>query len=125
MIGFLHPNPMLPTLFLLSVRRCTCPLRNRMKRLCSIFSTKATLGELPMPAGRDAPKSGLGTGIVEALTKSLNADIELSDAGPGTAVTIRHRESAGLRTDFSTAAQEPNGLRNAIPAKPTRLAPPI
>lgn len=44
MIGFLHPNPMLPTLFLLSVRRCTCPLRNRMKR---------TLGELPMTPNMD------------------------------------------------------------------------
>jgi len=31
------------------------------------------------------PKAGLGT-------------------GPGTAVTINHRESAGLRTDISTAA---------------------
>jgi hypothetical protein len=41
---------------------------------------------------------------VEALAKSLNGDIQLSDAGPGAAVTINHRESAGLRTDLSTAA---------------------
>ncbi|MGM5054045.1 sensor histidine kinase [Rhizobium sp. 814_E9_N1_1] len=57
-----------------------------------------------MPAGREALKAGLGTGIVEALAKSLNGDIQLSDAGPGAAVTINHRESAGLRTDISTAA---------------------
>ncbi|NKJ94631.1 hypothetical protein GFM14_24265 [Rhizobium leguminosarum bv. viciae] len=53
MIGFLPPNPMLPTLFLLSIRRRTCPLRNRMKRLCSNFSTKATLGKLPTTPNMD------------------------------------------------------------------------
>ncbi|TAU35298.1 hypothetical protein ELI43_37210 [Rhizobium leguminosarum] len=53
MISFQHPNPTLRTLFLLSIRRCTCPLRNRMKRLCSNFSTKATLGELPTTPNMD------------------------------------------------------------------------
>lgn len=46
-----------------------------------------------MPAGRSAPKAGLGTGIVEALVKNLGGNIELSDSDPGTTVTIRHRES--------------------------------
>ena len=55
-------------------------------------------------AGSDAPKAGLGTGIVEALAKNLQGEIQLSDAGPGTAVTISHQESADLRTDLSTAA---------------------
>jgi two-component sensor histidine kinase len=57
-----------------------------------------------MPAGNDAPKAGLGTGIVEALVRNLGAEIKLSDADPGTVVTINHRESAGSRTDLSTAA---------------------
>ena len=57
-----------------------------------------------IPSGRDAPKSGLGTGIVEALTKNLGAEIELSDANPGTAVTISHRESRGISGDLPQAA---------------------
>ncbi|TAY87019.1 sensor histidine kinase [Rhizobium leguminosarum] len=89
------------------------------------WTLSVTDNGIGMPAGRDAPKAGLGTGIVEALAKSLNGEIQVSDVGPGTAVTIRHRESAGLRTDLSTVASEPNGLRNAIPAEPMRLAPPI
>jgi two-component sensor histidine kinase len=68
------------------------------------WTLSVTDNGIGMPAGRDALKAGLGTGIVEALAKSLNGEIQLSDAGPGTAVTIRHWESAGLRTDISTAA---------------------
>lgn len=56
-----------------------------------------------MPMGDDAPKAGLGTGIVEALVKNLAGEIKVSDAGPGTIVTICHQES-GLRADLSTAA---------------------
>lgn len=58
-----------------------------------------------IPRGGDAPKAGLGTGIVEALSKNLMGEIQLSDAGPGTAVTISHQDSAGLRTELSTAAE--------------------
>ncbi|RVH02761.1 sensor histidine kinase [Sinorhizobium meliloti] len=54
-----------------------------------------------MAAGHDAPKAGLGTGIVEALVKNLDGEITLSDAGPGTMVTIDHQESAELRADLS------------------------
>lgn len=57
-----------------------------------------------MPGGDDAPKPGLGTGIVEALVKKLEGDIQLTDAAPGTVVTIRHRERAGLQNNLSTAA---------------------
>ena len=57
-----------------------------------------------IPGGRDAPKSGLGTGIVEALTKNLQGEIRLSGANPGTVVTISHREATGLRADISDAA---------------------
>ncbi len=57
-----------------------------------------------MPAGRDAPKPGLGTGIVEALAKNLLGTIQVSDAGPGTLVTISHRENADSPKSLSTAA---------------------
>jgi two-component sensor histidine kinase len=57
-----------------------------------------------MSIGNDAPRAGLGTGIVEALVKNLEGEITLSDADPGTVVTISHRETPGLRTDYSPAA---------------------
>ncbi|WP_322516922.1 histidine kinase dimerization/phosphoacceptor domain -containing protein [Rhodopseudomonas palustris] len=57
-----------------------------------------------MPVGSEAPKPGLGTGIVDALAKNLLATIELSDAGPGTVVTISHREDADSENSRSTAA---------------------
>jgi two-component sensor histidine kinase len=57
-----------------------------------------------MTAGSNAPKAGLGTGIIEALAKHLLGTIQLSDACPGTVVTISHRENADSPTSFSTAA---------------------
>jgi two-component sensor histidine kinase len=57
-----------------------------------------------MPTGSEAPKAGLGTGIVEALARNLAGEIEVTDAGPGTAITVRHRESAGNQSDLPTAA---------------------
>jgi two-component sensor histidine kinase len=57
-----------------------------------------------MPAGIDAPKAGLGTGIVEALAKNLAGEITVSAAEPGTVVTIRHRRSADLGRSLSPAA---------------------
>lgn len=57
-----------------------------------------------IPVGNDAPKAGLGTGIVEALVKNLEGELMLSDADPGTVVTISHREHADHRTDFLPAA---------------------
>ncbi len=56
-----------------------------------------------MPAGSEAPKAGLGTGIVEALAKSLQGIIQVTDAGPGTVVTITHRENADSPASLSTA----------------------
>ncbi len=44
---------------------------------------------LGMPTGR-ASKPGLGTGIVEALAKQLHASVEVTDAHPGTKVSIVH-----------------------------------
>ncbi len=57
-----------------------------------------------MPTGQDAPKAGLGTGIVEALVKNLDGDITLSNADPDTVVTICHRETLAHRSDISSAA---------------------
>ncbi len=56
-----------------------------------------------MPEGSDAPRAGLGTGIVEALAKNLLCKIETSDADPGTIVTIRHRELAGAEISLPSA----------------------
>ncbi|MCM2442633.1 PAS domain-containing protein [Agrobacterium vitis] len=57
-----------------------------------------------MPVGSDAPKAGLGTGIVEALVKNMNGEITVSSAEPGTVVTISHRDASDLQADFSPAA---------------------
>lgn len=57
-----------------------------------------------MAKGIDAPKAGLGSGIVEALVKNLRGEIQLNDADPGTAITISHQESAGLQTYLPSAA---------------------
>lgn len=46
-----------------------------------------------MPTGDAAPKAGLGSGIVEALAKNLLGDIRVSDARPGTTVTIGHQSA--------------------------------
>jgi two-component system, sensor histidine kinase PdtaS len=43
-----------------------------------------------MPVGGPPPKPGLGTSIVHALGMQLQASIEVSDAKPGTAVSIVH-----------------------------------
>jgi two-component sensor histidine kinase len=43
-----------------------------------------------MPADPNA-KPGLGTGIVEALSKQLDARVTISDAKPGTRVSIVHQ----------------------------------
>jgi two-component sensor histidine kinase len=57
-----------------------------------------------MPTGSDAPKAGLGTGIVEALVRNLHGEIQLSDADPGTAVTITHRGAPIANADLPPAA---------------------
>lgn len=54
-----------------------------------------------MPTGSEAPTAGLGTGIVEALSKNLQGEIQVSDAEPGTTVTIR---GVRLQDDLSEAA---------------------
>jgi len=43
-----------------------------------------------MPGGQAGAKPGLGTGIVDALSKQLDASVSVTDAGPGTTVSIVH-----------------------------------
>lgn len=43
-----------------------------------------------MPVGEKQWKTGLGTGIVEALSKQLDASVTVLDAKPGTRVEVRH-----------------------------------
>ena len=43
-----------------------------------------------MAVDREGRKPGLGTGIVEALSKQLDASVTVLDANPGTRVEVRH-----------------------------------
>jgi len=43
-----------------------------------------------MPTGHEEMKPGLGTGIVEALSRQLGATVQVSDHAPGTRVSIVH-----------------------------------
>jgi two-component sensor histidine kinase len=43
-----------------------------------------------MPVGKKLAKPGLGTGIVEALSKQLEASVTVVEANPGTRVEVRH-----------------------------------
>ena len=52
----------------------------------------------------DAPKPGLGTGIIEALARQLGGHIRVADASPGTAFTLVHDELAGNETPVLSAA---------------------
>jgi PAS domain S-box-containing protein len=59
-----------------------------------------------MPADTTTIKAGLGSSIVEALAKQLDANVDVTDGGPGTVVTIAHK---GI---FLAASR---GERSAIP----------
>ena len=43
-----------------------------------------------MPVGKKRGKPGLGTGIVDALSKQLEASVTVTGASPGTRVDVRH-----------------------------------
>lgn len=49
-----------------------------------------------LQTGTDAPKPGLGSRIVEALTRNLDATLTVSDAHPGAVITIRHADDASV-----------------------------
>jgi two-component sensor histidine kinase len=67
------------------------------------WTLSVTDNGIGMASGADAPKAGLGSGIVEALAKNMLGEIALSDAGPGAAITITHKANAGLPADLPTA----------------------
>ncbi len=46
-----------------------------------------------MPVGKKRGKPGLGTGIVEALAKQLEAKVTVFDSDPGTRVEVQHGQS--------------------------------
>jgi two-component system, sensor histidine kinase PdtaS len=46
-----------------------------------------------LPAPKDRGPPGLGTGIIEALSKQLKATVTRVDAKPGTRVEVRHHLS--------------------------------
>lgn len=54
--------------------------------------------------GRQVSKSGLGTGIVAALSRNLRADVVRAQAQPGTRITVAHHEVLEVRTVLSSAA---------------------
>lgn len=69
----------------------------------SDWTLSVTDNGIGMSLGNDSPKAGLGTGIVEALTKNLQGEIRLSDAHPGTAVTITHHGRGDEEVDNQPA----------------------
>jgi two-component sensor histidine kinase len=56
-----------------------------------------------MPTGTRRAKAGLGTGIVEALTKHLGASIQVVASNPGVAVAISHNKAMNRRRDTTAA----------------------
>lgn len=50
-----------------------------------------------MPAPPHKAQSGLGTNIVKALAKQLLAEIEITDAAPGTRVSLTHVRKSGIQ----------------------------
>ena len=57
-----------------------------------------------MQTGGAPPKAGLGTGIVAALASHLLAEIAVSDATPGTAVSITHKSAPAAQSPTLPAA---------------------
>ena len=49
-----------------------------------------------IPKDRASSTPGLGTGIVEALAKQLSARVQISDAHPGTLVSVIHNQIAAV-----------------------------
>lgn len=54
----------------------------------SVWTLSVGDNGIGMPKDPDRRKPGLGTGIIEALAKQLNARIDVTDAAPGTLVSV-------------------------------------
>jgi two-component sensor histidine kinase len=67
------------------------------------WTLSVTDNGIGMPADAVSAKPGLGTSIVQALTKQLEAVVEVTDAKPGTAVSIAHTQIAAVRIDHAEA----------------------
>ena len=52
-----------------------------------------------MPADRSKAAPGLGTSIVEALARQLHARVQVTDARPGTTVSVSHTQIAAVETE--------------------------
>jgi two-component sensor histidine kinase len=67
------------------------------------WTLSVTDNGIGMPADTASAKPGLGTSIVQALTKQLQAVVEVTDAKPGTAVSVAHTQIAAVRIDHAQA----------------------
>jgi two-component sensor histidine kinase len=56
-----------------------------------------------MSTNADKAKPGLGTSIVQALARQLHAEIKVSDASPGTAVSVAHTHIAAVHIPVERA----------------------
>ena len=52
-----------------------------------------------IPAGTRKAEAGLGTGIIEALTKNLGATMQVFASNPGLAITIFHKLNPSVSPD--------------------------
>jgi two-component sensor histidine kinase len=50
-----------------------------------------------MPAEPQQAKAGLGTSIVEALARQLNAHVSVAAAKPGTTVSVAHNRISAVK----------------------------
>lgn len=58
-----------------------------------------------IPADGEASRPGLGTSIVQALARQLHAIVKVTDAGPGTVVSIAHTQLAAAPNAEDRAAE--------------------
>ena len=58
-----------------------------------------------MPKDIAAAKPGLGTSIVQALAAQLHGIIKVSDANPGTVVSVAHTQIAAVANDAAAAVR--------------------
>jgi len=69
------------------------------------WTLSVTDNGIGMPKDAADAKPGLGTGIVQALSKQLNASIKVADAAPGTAVSVAHAHIALVQGAKPKAAE--------------------